>query len=121
MKNNFFQEVLVSLILIVLLVLLLNPFDFWMPNNMLMMMLVGLIVVFALFAGFVWREGAKDEREMLHRMLAGRSAYLVGAGMLVVGIIIQSFNHRLDPWLVFTLGLMVLAKITGIIYSKTKN
>lgn len=121
MKNNFFQEILVSLIFIVLLILLLNPFDFWMPNNILIMMLVGLIVIFAVFAIFIWRESAKDEREILHRMFAGRVAYLVGTGMLVLGIIIQSFNHKLDSWLVFTLGLMVLAKIMGIIHGKTKN
>ena len=51
MKNNFLQETLVSLALIALLVLFLNPFGFWMPNALLIMMIVGLIVVFALFAG----------------------------------------------------------------------
>ncbi len=120
-KNNFLQEVLVSLALIMLLVLFLEPFGFLMTNTLLMMMVVGLIIVFALFANFIWRENAKDEREILHRMFAGRVAYLAGAGMLVFGIIVQSFKHRLDSWLVFTLGLMILAKIVGIIYSKAKN
>ncbi len=121
MKNNFLQEVLVSLALIILLVLLLNPFNFWMPTNMLMVILVGLIVVFALFTSFVWRENAKDERELLHRMFAGRLAYLVGTGTLVLAIIIQCFWHQLDPWLVLVLVLMILAKISGIMYSRAKN
>ena len=121
MKNNFLQEVSVSLVLIILLVLLLNPFNFWMPTSVLMAMLVWLIVIFALFASFVWKEFAKDERELLHRMIAGRVAYLVGTGTLVLAIIVQCFSHNLDPWLVFALVLMILAKIFGIIYSRTKN
>ena len=121
MKNNFLQEVVVSLILIVLLVLLLNPFHFWMPTNILMIMLVGLMVIFAIFASFVWRENAKDERELLHRMFAGRVAYLVGTGTLVLAIIVQCFSHQLDPWLVLVLVLMILSKIYGIMYSRTKN
>ncbi len=121
MKNDFLQEIIVSLVFIVLLVLLLNPFNFWMPTNMLMVMLVGLIIVFTLFASFVWRENAKDERELLHRMFAGRVAYLVGTGTLVLAIIIQCFLHQLDPWLVLVLVLMVLAKIVGIMYSRAKN
>ena len=121
MKNNLLQEIFVSLALIVLLVLFLNPFGFWMPSALLMMMVLGLIVIFALFSGFIWKEQARDEREMLHRMLAGRIAYLVGAGILVLGIIVQSLRHELDSWLVFTLGAMILAKIIGIAYSRKKH
>lgn len=121
MKNNLFKEIFVSLVFVVLLILFLNPFNFWMPNELLMMMIIGLAVVFAVYAGFIWRENAKDERETLHRMLAGRMAYLVGTGILVLGIIVQSFRHELDSWLIFTLGSMILAKIFGIIYGQLKH
>ena len=121
MKNNFLQEIFVSLVLIVLLVLFLNPFDFWMPNTILIMMVAGLIVVFALFASFIWRESAQDEREALHRFMAGRIAYLAGAGGLVIGIIVQSLQHDLDGWLVGILGVMIFAKISGRIYGKVRN
>jgi len=121
MKNNLLQEIFVSLVLVVLLILFLNPFDFWMPNTLLMVMVLGLVVVFMLFASFIWKENSIDEREGLHKMMAGRVAFLAGTGVLVVGIIIQSFNHQLDSWLVFTLGVMILAKVGGLIYSKIKN
>ena len=121
MKNNFLQEFFVSSALVVLLVFFLNPFDFWMPNILLMMMVAGLIVVFALFAGFVWRENARDEREALHRLMAGRIAYLAGAGGLVVGIIVQSLQHNLDGWLVVILGVMIFAKIIGVTYGQIKH
>jgi|SRR3989344_1575066 len=120
MKNNFPQETIVSGVLIILLVLFLNPFEFWMPPILLMMMVLGLVVVFSLFASFVWRENSKDEREGLHKMMAGRIAFLAGTAVLVIGIIIQSFRHELDVWLVFTLGVMILAKIIGLIYGRIK-
>ena len=121
MKNNLIQESAVSLILIVLLALFLNPFGFWMPNALLMMMMLGLVVVFVVFASFVWKENARDEREGLHKMIAGRIAFLVGTALLVVGIIVQSFKHELDFWLIFTLGTMILAKIIGLVYGRIKH
>ncbi len=121
MKNNFLQEIFISITLIILLILFLNPFELWMPPILLMMMVLGLVVVFSVFASFIWRENSKDEREGLHKMMAGRIAFLVGTATLVIAIIIQSFKHELDSWLVVTLGVMILAKIVGLIYSKTKN
>lgn len=121
MKNNFLQEIFVSMALIVLLILFLNPFGFWMPNALLMMMIAGLIVAFALFASFIWRENARDEREGLHRMFAGRIAYLIGAGVLALGIIVQSVRHELDSWLIITLAAMILAKIAGLIYGRISH
>lgn len=121
MKNNFFQEIIVSLILIALLILFLNPLGFWMPNIILMAMITGLVVVFCVFAGFVWRENEKDEREALHKMMAGRIAFLAGTAILVIGIIVQSLRHQLDFWIVLTLGIMILAKISGLVYSQLRK
>jgi len=118
MKNNFLQEVLISGVLIVLLTLFLNPFELWMPPILLMMMILGLIVAFSLFASFIWRENNKDEREGLHKLLAGRAAFLSGTAMLVVAIIVQSLQHELDVWLVFTLGVMILAKIGALLHGR---
>lgn len=118
MKNSLLQEASISGILIVLLVLLLNPFDFWMPTALLMMMVSGLVVVFALFASFVWKESHRDEREGLHKMMAGRIAFLVGTALLTLGIIVQSFNHDLDPWLVLALSGMIVAKVATLIYGR---
>ena len=120
MQNNLTQEIAVSLILIILLVLFLNPFGFWMPNTLFMMMILTLIVVFTAFASFIWKENQRDEREGLHIMIAGRIAFLAGAALLVIGIIVQSFDHKIDFWLVLTLGTMILAKIIGRIYGGMK-
>ena len=121
MKNNLLQEILISGILIILLILFLNPFDFWMPTALLMMMVLGLVVVFSLFAIFMWRENHRDEREGFHKMMAGRIAFLVGAALLALGIIVQSLNHKLDPWLVFVLAGMIFAKSLALIYGRMKK
>jgi len=41
--------------------------------------------------------------------------------LLTLGIIVQSFKHELDPWLIFTLAGMIVAKIITLIYGRIKN
>jgi len=120
MKNNFLQEILIAVFLIVLLVLFVNPFDFWMPDMLVMMMVTVLAVLYFIFAGFVWKEKARDERESMHKMLASRVSFLSGSLVLVLGVIVQSMTHSLDIWLVYALSVMLVAKIAGHIYVKIK-
>ncbi|HVZ67299.1 MAG TPA: hypothetical protein VG917_03485 [Patescibacteria group bacterium] len=114
------SELIVSFIFILLLIFFLNPFHLLMPDPMLTLMIIVLLVLFGIFASFVFRENVHDERESLHRFIAARFAYLVGTGTLVVGIIIQSLSHNVDLFLVITLILMVLAKIAGFMYAKKR-
>jgi heme O synthase-like polyprenyltransferase len=101
---------LTTLLLILLLVLLICPFPFLMLT-MTQMVLVTLIgFAFIVWAAFHWQEKAEDEREELHRFLASRLAYFVGAGILMVGVLIESLMHDLDPWLVAALIGMLIAK-----------
>lgn len=121
MRNNLFQEIVLSSVLLILLILFLNPFDLWMPGKVLMLMVFILVVVFTVFAVFIWREHARDEREMLHSMFAGRIAFLAGSAILTGGIIYQGLKHEVDIWLVIAVGAMILGKITGLVYSRLKN
>lgn len=121
MKHNYLGEMIISLTLIILTILLLNPFHFWMPNQLHMLMIAGLVIAFIFFSVFIWKEKSADEREQMHKASAGRWAYLIGSAVLVVGIVIQSLNHTLDPWLIIALVGMVFAKIAGFIYSERNN
>lgn len=114
------KELTVSMILIVLLLIFLNPFNFFMPSEVVMMLIVALVVLFILFCVFIFREQASDEREVLHRYIANRYAYFLGSGTLVLAIIIQEMQHNLDPWIVVALVVMILAKIVGLLYSRMK-
>jgi len=117
-NNNFFKETTLAIILIVLLVLFLNPFHFLMPPRYLSMLIIFLIAVFGIFSAVIWKEHARDEREQLHRMLAGRYAFLTGSSILVVGIIVQSLQHTIDSWLIFALVGMILVKLIALGYSQ---
>src|SRR3989344_3467470 len=110
MKNNFLTEIIISAVLIGLLVLLLNPFEFLMTTPVQTMTIAAILIIFVSFCVFVWKEKSKDEREQLHKQIASRFAYLSGASILLVGVIIESFNHNLDPWLILALIVMILAK-----------
>jgi len=110
MKNNL-VEVVVTLSLIVLAILLLNPFEFWMPDMMVIAMLALALGLFGVFASFILREKIGDEREGLHRSLAGRNAYLAGSGVLMLAIVVQGYTHSVDPWLVVVLIVMIATKM----------
>jgi len=117
MKNNLKIEVVISFVLVILTVLLLNPFHFWMPDMIVMSMLAITLGLFGFFASFVLRENKFDEREEGHRAIAGRNAFLVGAGLLTLGIVVQGYTHIVDPWLVLTLIAMIMVKIATRIWS----
>ena len=116
MKNNI-PEILIASTLVVLAFILLDPFGAFMPTSTQMMVLILFLVLFTAFFGLIWREKASDERENLHRLIAGRMGYLLGSSGLVVGIAIQSFSHQVDPWLIISLILMLLGKTVSLIRS----
>lgn len=78
------------------------------------------LAVFAVFAIFILREKVQDEREALHRMLAGRVAFLTGSALLTIGIVVQSLQDAVDVWLVIVLVAMVLSKLATRLYSDSR-
>ena len=110
MKNNF-TETIVTIALIVTAILLLNPLHFWMPDMMVMGMLAIILVLFGVFASFILKEKVFDERDDVNRSFAGRNAFLAGSATLMLGIVIQGYSHKIDPWLVVALIVMVVIKI----------
>ncbi len=105
------KEITISVLIMALAVLLLNPMDFWMPDMVVMFMLAFALVLFALFASFVLKEKAFDERDIVNRSLAGRNAFLSGSAVLMLGIVWQGYSHTVDPWLVVSLVVMIIVKI----------
>ena len=117
MLKNFGMPV----ILAGLLALLVNPFDWWMNGTVYMSVVVSTLVFFCIFAVFLWREKPRDEREVVHVMFAGRTAYFLGATVLVLAITAESFNHSIDPWLPVALLFMVVGKAVALWWSRSWN
>lgn len=118
MKSISLGEMVTSVVLIVILLLFIAPTKLSMPMQILPMLAVFLIVSFLVFSALIWKEGSVDERESLHVLNAGRISFLTGSGVLVIGILYQSISHNVDPWLIYTMVIMILAKIASRIYSE---
>lgn len=116
MRNNLLES-FVAICLVALAILLLNPFQFWMPDMMVMVMLAVTLGLFGIFASFILRERVADERDGQHRTLAGRNAFLAGSGVLTLAIVVQGYTHSVEPWLVVTLITMIIVKILTRVWS----
>lgn len=122
MMNRDIQELVIGIGLVVLLVIAINPFHIFMPTPLMMTVVVGAAILALLFVSFIWREKTQDEREEYHRLLASRTAYLSGAAVLLVAMIVQvATTGHIDGWLAVSLGVMVIAKLGAHIYSRAKK
>lgn len=111
-------ELISAIVFLALSIALVNPFGFWMPDTLHMVVLVGLVVATGSVYVFLVRERAGDERENAHRMFAGRVAFFAGSAILLLGIILQTLAHSLDPWLVAALAGMVAGKVGAGFWSE---
>jgi len=103
--------------LISLGILLTDPFDITM-NNMTLILVSGLLLAsFGIFAGLLWQEKPADERESIMLDRAGKFGYLAGLSTLVIALVVQSFDHKVDVWIVLTIAIMIIAK-QAYFYSK---
>ena len=109
-------ESLVGCGVLALSVVLLNPFGVFMPDMLVIALVAIMLVAFSFFSVFIIKESARDEREVLLRMVASRYAFLLGAAILMAGITYQTFSHDVDPWLVVALASMIGAKIITRVY-----
>lgn len=117
MANKLFH-IGTAVVLVGLLTLLSDPFMLWMPAEAQMAVLLGAAVLACVWAGFVMYERSTDEREALHKMHAGRVAYLSGIAVLTVALIVQGFAHSIDPWISVALGVMVVSKLIARFYTE---
>ncbi len=91
-----------------------------MPETTNAMIVVVMIVSFLAFVAFVFKEKSLDERESIHILKASRISYLVGVGVLVFALIIQTLMHSIDIWIVYAIIAMVVSKLVTRIYSHYK-
>lgn len=111
LANGNLAEWGIGAAIVLALLALVDPWDIWMPPAVVMTLSLMLAVLVIGFAVFWWREQPKDERESINSMRAGRVSYLAGGAVLLIGVVVQSFMHHIDPWLPGALGAMVLAKL----------
>lgn len=114
-------ESLLALSVLAVLFLKMDPFHWFMPTEAQMILLCVFAAAFALYAGVVFREQAKDERESNHLYRASRWGYLVGVVTLSGVIVVQDVLHQLDPWLLVVLGVMVITKLVVLRWAQWRH
>ena len=115
------SEIYVSVVLLLLLVTCVNPFESMMPLFWSRTVVVLLIAIYCLYAGIIYREAGKDERERLHVAHAERIGFLVGIGLLILFLAFDAFEAEIEKSLVFVIGGMVLAKTISLLVLKYRN
>ena len=121
MKNNFWGETVITILLIVLLLFYIKPVYFFMPHLMHPFMLPLLVILFLVLAGFIWKETPGDERQELHKYISTRFAYFAGITILFTGVCIETLRENLDMWLVVALCVMLFSKFLGLVYAYKKH
>jgi hypothetical protein len=114
---NTFTEYLVAIALVILLGLLADPFMLIMPTPVETAVILVAAILAVVYGGFVYKERAGDERETLHRMIAGRAAFLTSVGVLTLALLVQGFNHAIDPWIPAALALTIIAKLAARVWA----
>ncbi len=117
MNANLSLQMISAAVFTALAICLVNPFGFWMPTMVHMLVLGAAVFVFGLFSIFVFAERGGDERDIEHRGYASRAAFLAGGAVLLIAVVIQTFAHTLDPWLVGALFAMMVGKTAARWYS----
>jgi len=114
-------ELIMGIVLVILLFLLVNPFGFLMLSKLSMFILSLFIAGTIFFASLIFGESTRDEREQYRLRAVSHVSYLIGAGILSVGIVVQSLMHSLDIWLALTLIFMMLGRVVASMYYKHKH
>ena len=104
-------DVILLLSLAIVSALAIAPEKFVMPTAVQMLILTLLLLLIATFLLLLWRESPDDEREAGNQASASRSAYVVGAVVLIVALLIQSLKHQIDSAVPIALLAMIATKI----------
>lgn len=104
-------DVLLLMILATVSALAIAPEKFVMPNAVQMLILTIALALIAAFLVLLWRENPSDEREADNQAIASRSAYVVGAIVLIIALVTQSLKHEIDAAIPIALLAMIATKV----------
>jgi hypothetical protein len=115
------KDILVPLVVIVSALAFIDPFMYLMPSMMVSVVLRILMISSLGYALIVFKEGARDEREVSLRAFADRIACLVGTTGLVGIIVYQVLVvHRVDTVIVAVLLAMIVTKYFAHLYAEQR-
>lgn len=115
MKKSIIKDAMIGVLLVLILCACNIPI---LPGFNTMMIYSSLVIVFAVFAFFMWHEKSEDEREMQHRAFSSRMAFTFGSIVLVFAIVQQGLTtYEVNPWISGALAAMIIGKVGGRIWA----
>lgn len=120
MKSNLTFQLISSALCIFFAAAFLNPLHLLMTDSLHMLILGLLAAAFGALAVLLLLEQGGDEREDAHRAFAGRAGFLIGAAILLCGIVREALAGPVDAWLLIALCGMVAGKALARIYARAR-
>ena len=113
------KDIFVPLVVAVTAIAFLDPLMYLMPGMMVSLVLGLLMISAAVYALIIFKEHARDEREVSVRAYADRLAGLAGTIGLVAVIVYQVLVvHHVDSVIVGILLLMIMTKYLAHVYAE---
>lgn len=113
------KEIFVPMIVALTAVAFLDPFMYLMPSMMVSLVLGLLMISATIYALIIFKEQARDEREISVRAYADRLAGLAGTIGLVGVIVYQVLVvHHVDSIIVGILLVMIVTKSLAHLYAE---
>jgi len=114
LNSNFLYPLAISLIALFFL----DPWQVFIPNGFLALVLGVLILVFSLYGVFIFKEKISDEREISVRAFTHRVSYLVGLGGLIAIVAFYFFRDgHVYPEVVILLVILSIVKSLAYWYA----
>jgi hypothetical protein len=114
-------ETILSVVFVVLLAACVDPLHLLMPSSLQMAALVALILAAAVYAGLLFRERPRDEREAAHLARSSRGGYLGGVvGLSAYTVYNLIAGRELDKAVVAVLAGMVILKLVLLLWHRKR-
>ncbi len=119
-------KILIYYILLLALIALVTGYLLFEPmNEMSMPAIISICTFLVLYSVLISLAGeikSEDEREVMHRNLSNRVATIAATIFISGGLIYQIFvTHHIDWWLLATIIIVNLTKISSLIYLHYKK
>ena len=110
--DDLTKHIVASLALVIALVFLWNPFDFWMPSEFQIVVAGAVAVLAAVFVGLVFKDEGRDEREVALRGKSARVGYIAGVVVLTLCIVVGLISgDKASLWVLGALAALILARV----------
>lgn len=116
MKKTIFTESALLLVLSILLLLLLNPFNIMMKLMLSAGVVALLVILYVIKFFIIWKEKPQDERDLNHRFKSSWASYSTVSVLLFIGVIFEALSGDVDVWLVVALTGMFISKLVSLLY-----